>query len=75
MGWSRDVRCRLGDLLKTSVPGKYQNDELVFGAFPPGKRLCMVKYLLEYLMKTKPLRGSENDVCLFFNGKLLTQLS
>ena len=34
MSWSRDdVRCRSGDLLKTSVPGKHQNDRLVLGAF------------------------------------------
>lgn len=38
MSGFKDVRCRLGDLLETTVPGKHQH-ELVFGAFPADRRL------------------------------------
>ena len=45
MSWTKnDVRCRFGDPLKTSTPRSHQN-EIVFGAFPSDKALCVVRYL------------------------------
>ena len=57
--WSKtDIRCTFGDLLKTSVPNRHQ-DELVIGSFPEDKSLCVVHYLRHYEKRTRALRGSE----------------
>ena len=57
MTWKKeDVHCRFGDLFKTSALNKHQH-ELVFGAFPPDKLLGVVRYLTQYVSKTKALRG------------------
>ena len=59
MSWTRhEVRCRFGDLLKTSSPAHHQS-EIVFGAFPDDKSLCVVRYLTQYKKRTRDLRGSE----------------
>ena len=59
MTWTKDdVRCRFGDLLKTSGPNSHQN-ELVLGAFSADPSLCVVRYLKQYVKRTRDLRGSE----------------
>lgn len=57
------VRCRFGDLLKHSRPGKHQT-ELILKAFAPDRRLCIVTVLSEYLCRTKPIR---KDTRLFLS--------
>ena len=81
MSWTKtEVRCRIGDLAKTSCPGTHQQ-ELAFEAFPPDRRLCPVTYLCEYYKRTKPLRGPETELfvtwradssCKYFKGHLET---
>ena len=56
-----DIRCRFGDLLKTTKPAHHQS-EIVFGAFPADKSLCVVRYLHHYLKRARSLRGSETKL-------------
>ena len=56
-----DIRCRFGDLLKTTIPAHHQS-EIVFGAFPADKSLCVVRYLHHYLKRARSLRGSETKL-------------
>ena len=59
MSWTKlEVRCQFGDLLKTSSPAHHQS-EIVFGAFPDDKSLCVVRYLTQYKERTRDLRDSE----------------
>lgn len=59
MSWTKeDVRCRFGDLLKTSGPNKHQN-EVVFCAFPSDLAICVVHYLKQYVKRTRAFRGTE----------------
>ena len=45
----------ISTLVKTSKPGK-QMPELVLVAYPSGRRLCVVTYLLEYIQRTSSYR-------------------
>lgn len=62
MSWSKkEVTCRIGDLIKTSAPGKHIQ-ELVFPAFPPDRRICPVTYLQAYVKRSASLRGDETKL-------------
>ena len=63
MSWSREVKCRYGDLLKTSTPNHHQT-EISFPGFPADRALCVVKYLFEYVRRTKDIRGTETRLFL-----------
>ncbi|XP_063856130.1 uncharacterized protein LOC135107471 [Scylla paramamosain] len=51
------VSFRIGDPLKTSRPGTHLS-ELVFVAYPPDRRLCVVTSTMSYLERTNNMRGS-----------------
>ena len=57
------AKFRIGDLTKTSAPGRHVN-ELSFKAFAPDRRLCILKVLHEYIKVTKPIRGSSTKLWL-----------
>ena len=67
-----EVRWRIGDLIKTSNP-KNHVDELVFAAYPPDQRLCVVMYVKAYLNRTALLRKKETGFLISF--KKATQQS
>jgi hypothetical protein len=60
-----EIRCRFGDLLKTSGPRNHQ-EELVFKEYPPNRKICVVTYIKEYLERTKNLRGEENQLLISY---------
>lgn len=51
------ITFRIGDPLKTSRPGAHLS-ELKFDAYPPDKRLCVVTSIVNYLDRTKHIRGA-----------------
>ena len=51
------ISFRIGDLLKTSRPGNHMS-ELVFEAYVPDRRACVLTTSLHYLVRTKDIRGS-----------------
>ena len=51
------ISFRIGDLLKTSRPGHHMF-ELVFDAFVPDRRVCVLTTSLHYLDRTKDIRGN-----------------
>lgn len=53
------------DLVKQSAPGRAQ-PELILPAYKADQRLCVYSVLLEYLNRTKPLRGLESRLFLSF---------
>lgn len=50
------VSFRLGDPLKTSRPGAHIS-ELVFLAYPTDRKLCIVTSIINYLERTRAVRG------------------
>ena len=56
---------QVNDILKTSKPGKI-GVTIEMCAYPPEKRLCIYKYLTEYLKRTKELRGKEKQLLISF---------
>ena len=52
---SDHIKCKFGDLLKTSSVKSHQQ-ELVFQAYPKDKSLCVVHYLKQYILRTKKVR-------------------
>lgn len=56
---------RIGDLVKTSRPGKHVN-EIILPAYAPDRRLCIVTVLSEYLKRTESLRGQQTRLLLSF---------
>lgn len=50
------VKFAIGDIIKTSAPGRHIN-ELSFTAYAPDRRLCIIRTLTRYLEVTRPLRG------------------
>ena len=64
MSWDKnEVRCRIGDLTKTPSRKSHQ-EELIVTACSPDRRLCVVKYLQEYVNRTKALRGSGTQLLI-----------
>ena len=61
------VKIRFGDLLKSSRPG-YQQSEITLKAYAPDRRLCIVTVLQEYLKRTKPKRGEEQQLFISFQA-------
>ncbi len=57
------VTFRITEPLKTTCPGHHLS-ELKFKAFPCDRRLCVVSYINEYLMRTDRFRNS--DITKFF---------
>lgn len=51
------VTFRIGDPLKTSRPGAHMS-ELIFDAYPSDKKLCVVTSIVNYLDRTKYIRGT-----------------
>lgn len=51
------ISFRIGDLLKTSRPGHHMS-ELVFEAYVPDRRVCVLTASLHYLVRTKDIRGN-----------------
>ena len=56
---------RIGDVLKQTKPGKHQY-ELILGAYPTDKRLCIVTVWKEYESRTKLLRGNHQELLISF---------
>lgn len=52
------VTFHLHDLLKQSKPGNYSHS-VKLQAYPPDRRLCVVRYLQEYISRTRRIRASE----------------
>ena len=50
------AKFRIGDLTKTSAPGRHVH-ELSFKAYAPDRRLCVITSLHQYVKVTKPIRG------------------
>lgn len=50
----------LDEHLKQSKPGN-TNFKFKLEAYPPDRRLCIVKYVKHYVQRTGPLRGNENS--------------
>lgn len=59
------IKCRIGDLLKHSRPGKHQA-ELNLKAYAPDRRLCIVTVLSEYLARTGHFRKQQHQLFLSF---------
>ena len=57
------VKFTVGDLLKTSRPGVHTG-QVVFRAYAPDRRLCVVTVLKEYLRRTLDIRGKETKLLL-----------
>lgn len=53
----------IGDLLKTTRPGSHFS-EIVFKAYAPNRRLCVITALKEYLYRTLDVRGSTKRLFL-----------
>ena len=49
------------ELLKTSKPGKHLAPLLLY-EFETDKRLCVVETMIEYIKRTKILRGKESKL-------------
>ena len=60
-----EVRWRIGDLIKTSNPKTYV-DELVFAAYRPDRRLCVVTYVKAYFNRTDLLQRKESGFLISF---------
>jgi len=61
------LKCRIGDLLKTTTPKNHQS-ELVFSGYPPNRRLCIVTYIKAYLDRTAPLRKGNTKLLISFKA-------
>ena len=61
-----EIKWRIGDLITTSNP-KNHVDELVFAAYPPDWRLCVVTYVKAYLNRTALLQRKETGFLISFN--------
>ena len=55
----------VSDLLKTSKPG-HMGLKLEFQAYPPDRRLCVYTYVIEYLKRTRKIRGKETNFFISF---------
>ena len=59
------VQIVINSTLKTSRPS-WHLDPIVFTRFNESRRLCIVRYLREYIKRTSTLRGSETHLLISF---------
>ena len=59
------VMFKVHDKVKQTRPGKHLKD-LLFKAYAPDRRLCILTYLKAYLTATQSLRGEENQLLISF---------
>lgn len=53
-------------VLKTNRQGKPVGQELTFTAYPPDRRLCILKVLKQYLRVTQDIRGTHSQLLLSY---------
>ena len=54
-----------GELIKQSRPG-HIDYSVTMKAYPPDRRLCVVRYIREYIKRTSSLRGSEKQLLISY---------
>ena len=62
------------DLLKQSKPGN-TNSSLKIQGYPPDRRLCVLRYLRQYIERTRDIRGTERYLFISFkkpHGRVTT---
>ena len=57
------LKIRFGDILKQTRPG-FQQEEISIKAYAPNRGICICVVMLEYLERTKPLRGKETKLLI-----------